>query len=374
MIATTSHVRVTVSPTLSRYIGRQFFVWFAGVFLGLAALLFMFDTVELVRRAASRPEATITVILQMAFLRLPHLSQVTIAFAMLFGSMLAFWRLSRHHELVVARAAGVSVWQFLLPALGVATVVATVNVLAFSPIAAVGYSTFERMESTYFDRRPDTLAVSGGLWLRDESGEDDIIIHAKRVAVSPEDRRLEDVLILVFEGEDRFRTRIDAPAAELMQGAWLVSDALVTSTDAQPERIDSLNLPTRLDWERIEKSFASPTTMPLWKIPEFIETLEAAGFSAVEHRAYFHSALASPLALCAMVLIAAAFTLKPNRRGGMLGLIVGGVTAGLTYYIVSEVFLRFGLAGQIPSALAAWAPPAIGCLLGAASLLHLEDG
>lgn len=359
--------------TLSRYIAGQFAAWFFAVFLGLAALLLMFDTVELVRRAASRPEVSVWTVLQMALLRLPYLSETTISFAMLFGSMLAFWRLSRYQELVVARAAGVSVWQMLMPALMVALVVGVIKVVAFGPFASIGYSHAERMDIEYFSRQPYSMTVAGsGLWLRDVSTTDHSVIHARRIG--PDDRTLEDVQILQYEGDDTFVRRIDAQRARLQAGQWLLESVVVTGARDLPERFDTMTVPTRLDWERIENSFASPRGMLLWRIPAFIATLDDAGFPSGRHRTYFHSTLASPLVLCAMVLIAATFSLRPNRRTGMLALIVGGVVAGLAYYIVSEVFLRLGYSGRIPSELAAWAPAAIGWMLGTATLLHLEDG
>ena len=63
---------------------------------------------------ARRPGA---LLLEMAALKLPHTAQDVMPFAVLFGTMLAFWRLTRSNELVVARAAGVSVWRFLTPAI-----------------------------------------------------------------------------------------------------------------------------------------------------------------------------------------------------------------------------------------------------------------
>jgi len=58
-------------------------------------------------------------------------------FAILFGTMLAFWRLTRSNELVVARAAGVSVWGFLTPALAVALLIGVVAVTLLNPIASL---------------------------------------------------------------------------------------------------------------------------------------------------------------------------------------------------------------------------------------------
>src|SRR5207244_1863047 len=106
-----------LSKTLSSYIGRQFFYSFGAVFLSLLALIFVFDLIELLRRTASREAVSFALNLEMALLKLPNTAQVMLPFAVLFGTMLTYWRLTRSQELVVARAAGVSVWQFLFPAL-----------------------------------------------------------------------------------------------------------------------------------------------------------------------------------------------------------------------------------------------------------------
>ena len=57
-----------LSLTLSKYIGRQFFWWFSGIFLSLVALIFTFDLIELMRRGASKEAASIDVIFQIALL------------------------------------------------------------------------------------------------------------------------------------------------------------------------------------------------------------------------------------------------------------------------------------------------------------------
>ena len=50
---------------------------------------------------------------EIAALRLPYIAMQVLPFAVLLGGMLCFWRLTRSSELIVARAAGVSAWEFL---------------------------------------------------------------------------------------------------------------------------------------------------------------------------------------------------------------------------------------------------------------------
>ena len=135
-----------------------------------------------------------------------------------------------------------------------------------------------------------------------------------------------------------------------------------------------MEIPTDLTRENIQDSFAKPETMSFWALPGFIDVLEKAGFSGLRHRIYWYSLLADPFLLCAMLLFAAAFTLRPQRRGGTTMVIVGGVAAGFIMYFASDVVYALGLSSRLPTLLAAWSPAMVGCLLGTGILFHLEDG
>jgi lipopolysaccharide export system permease protein len=78
--------------------------------------------------------------------------------------------------------------------------------------------------------------------------------------------------------------------------------------------------------------------------------------------------------LCAMVLIAATFTLRLTRRGGTTLLIAGGVAVGFILFFLTDVVFALGRNASIPVVLAAWTPAGVSVLLGLALLFHLEDG
>ena len=66
---------------------------------------------SLLRRSATKPDATLALVAAIAGLRLPFGLMQILPFAVLLGGIVAFWRLTRSSELVVARASGVSAWQ-----------------------------------------------------------------------------------------------------------------------------------------------------------------------------------------------------------------------------------------------------------------------
>jgi len=295
-------------------------------------------------------------------------------FVVLFGTMMAFWRLTRSNELVVARAAGVSVWQFLTPPLAGGFLIGVLTVTVFNPIASVMQASYERLDDRVLRSDDERLTLSRtGLWLRQSDGSDtQSILHADRYFAK--DQALSGVTILFVSGDSKLSQRIDAREARLGDGQWVVLDGQEWRPDAATQHFDRVEVPTNLTPRKIQDSFAAPETMSFWELPSFIRLLESSGFSALRHLLYFDSLLARPFLFAAMVLIAAPFSLRMQRRGGAAMMIAGGVACGFALYFLSDVVFALGLSATIPVALAAWTPAGVSMLLGLSLLLHLEDG
>ena len=364
--------RLRLSPTLTGYVARQFTVWYLSFLFGLLGVILLATAVDLLDRLASK-EASLAVVAKMVLLKLPFLSQEVMPFTVLFAGLACFWRLTRSHELVVTRAAGISVWQVLVPVLGVALVVGGLTVTVLNPVAAVLLGRYEQFEAKYIHNRASTLSVSRqGLWLRqaDEGGQS--VIHASRI--THETMTLHNVIVFHFAEGDRFIGRVDAEWTVLRPGHWQLTNAWKSSPGTRELFVEKLDIPTELSREKILDSFAPPETISFWDLPNFIELLENAGFSATHHKLQFHRLLATPLLLAALVLLAASFSLRPQRRGRVGLVILGGVLTGFLLYFVSNIVFALGLSGDIPVILSAWAPASVTLMLGIAVLLHLEDG
>ncbi len=365
--------RLHLSPTLSNYIAKQFAWRWQGFLMALSGIILLVSSVDLFDRMANKQGVDFGVVLKMVLLKMPFLSQEVMPFTVMFAAMASFWRLTRTHELVVTRAAGVSVWQFLLPVLGVAILVGITTVTVLNPIAAILLGRFEQIEARFSNSRDSALALSrGGLWLRQADQNGQSVIHATRVA--PQTMTLHGVIVFRFDSTDRFLSRIDAPRAELGKGVWHVYDALLSEPGKQPQVAATIDLKTDLTPAKILDSFAAPETISFWSLPGFIKLLEAAGFSAQRHSLQLHRLVAMPFLFAAMILLAATFSLRAQRRGRVGLVIVSGLLAGFLLYFLSNFVFALGLSGKIPVLLAGWAPAGASMMLGVAMLLHLEDG
>jgi len=374
---------MTLPITLMAYVARRFAGMALLMVLALSMLVALFDLIELLRRAATRPEANFALVSQIAALRVPYVAMQILPFAVLLGGIIAFWRLTRFSELVVARAAGISAWGFLAGPVLVALLLGLGANMALSPLSSAMLARAERLDQLYLRNVGGITALAGGrLWLRqadDGLQPQGVAIISGRPIVTRESRpdevlRLAEVSVWRLSAEDRPLARIEATTALLQPGRWRFEGAMVFAADRVAGAPQSLDFPTELTPERIENSFASPDTLSLWALPEFITVLENAGFSAIRHRLHFQSLLALPLLAIAMALLAAGFSMRSARRGGVARMIAGGVSAGFALFVLDKITGEFGEAGTLPVVLAAWAPAGAGFLLAAALLLHLEDG
>ncbi len=364
-----------LSTTLSLYLARQFLVSFLTALAVVLGLILLFDVIELLRRTAGKG-ADLSMVLTMGLLKLPQMMNMVLPFAVMIGGMASFWRLTRSAELVVARAAGVSVWQFLTPIMGVAALAAILNVMAVNPLAAHMYGRYERMLDSLLIRDNSPLSVGeGGLWLREVSEQGERVLHAGLVRQDGLTLKLRDVSIFHFREQDVFTHRTDASEGVLSAGRIELARAWEMKPGLPSEFHERLALPTSLTLNTIQDNFASPEAISFWDLPGFIQFYEDAGFSARRQKLYLQSLWASPLLLCSMVLIAAVFTLAPNlRSGGLMWRIVGGVATGFLFYFFSRLVYALGMSSSLPVALAAWSPALVMGMIGTAVLFHNEDG
>ena len=374
---------IRLPMTLSLYIGRQFLFATLATLALMLVLIGMIELLELVRRAAQAPHGVpFGVLLQMVALKVPTSAEKIYPFTFMIGSMVALGRLTRNSELVVTRAAGVSVWQFLMPGIIVSLVLGVVFVTAINPIAAMMISRYDRLEGKYISGSSSLMSVlPSGLWLR-QVGEKNIllhgqaaneyIIHASRIDQTT--LALSDVTIFLYGDTHRFIGRIDAPAAALEPGKWILPTASYATPLTLAEPLTNYAMPTQLTLAQIQDSYSSPETFSFWQLPGFIAVLEQAGFSALQHKLHFHSLMALPLLLAGMVMLAAVFSLRQPRRGRTGMMITIGMASGFFIYFTTNIIYAFGSSGGLPVVLAAWAPTLILLMVSSAALLHLEDG
>jgi lipopolysaccharide export system permease protein len=274
---------------------------------------------------------------------------------------------------VVARSAGISAWQFVAPAMAVAFVLGIVATAVYNPISAILQEHSKRFEAELFGQTANALSRSGGtFWVSQRTDEGQAIINA--VASRDQGINLNGVSIFIFDTEGRFKQRIEARAAVLVPGAWALRDARVYGLGLVPTDQAEYRLKTSLTPEQVRESFATPETVPFWELPVYIQIAEHAGLVAAGYRLQFQKLLARPFLLAAMVLLAAAVSLRFFRFGGVQKMVLSGVAAGFLLYVLSKVTEDLSKAELMHPVAAAWLPVLVGGITGVIALLYQEDG
>ena len=139
-----------------------------------------------------------------------------------------------------------------------------------------------------------------------------------------------------------------------------------------PQDFETYSLPTKLAREEVAENFAAPETVGFWHLPTYIRYAEDSGLAAAGYR--LQVLLARPFLQAAMVLLAASFSLRAFRFGGVPQRILLGIAAGFSIYVLSKVTEDLSKAELLYPVLAAWLPIIAGGLFGFLILLHEEDG
>ncbi|MDR3496419.1 MAG: LPS export ABC transporter permease LptG [Ancalomicrobiaceae bacterium] len=363
-----------IGQTLGLYICRRFTRTILSVFGLFFAIVYLGDFLELFRRTAERPDFTPAKAALASLMRVPQICELVMPFAVLFGAIWAFMTLSRTLELVVARAAGISVWQFSAPALTVALTAGVIATTIYNPLGIYLKDQADQLTVDMFahETRFSSGSSPSATWIRQDGVDGESIMHANETL--NQGTRLLQVTAMTFDRNGQFLQRIDAAEADYANGSWTLSNGTIHEAKRSPQTFATLSIATYLTADQIKNALASPDSVPFWQLPGFIETSQAAGLPAFSYQLQYQLLLARPLLFAAMVLIAAAVSLRVFRFGNIGPRILSGAVAGFVLYVVGEIARGLGSVGIVPPTLAAWAPAVVASLMGFTILLYQEDG
>jgi lipopolysaccharide export system permease protein len=357
--------------TLGRYFCARFLLTIAAVFLMISGMIYVVDFVELLRRAGNIQGVSAAHIAYLSLLRVPSISEQIMPFCLLFGTIAAFLILSRKLELLVARAVGVSVWGLLLPPVAIAAATGLASVLLLNPLYASMKHRADAIEAELFTRT-GKQNQQATVWVRQKSVDGEAFLKADRT--SADGKTLSNATAYVYDGVGTFEQRIEAQTGTLLPGVWQFDHARITAPGEEGFDAGTYLLATNISAEQVLRGEIDPDSVPFWDLPRMRAAADIAGLDGARYRVQFHALLARPLLFIAMVLIAAAFSLRFFRFGGIEKMIFGGAGAGIMLYGATKFAGDLGGAGLLNPAVAAWSPAIVASLLGVFALLNQEDG
>ena len=317
-----------IGVTITRYFAMRFMRTILAIFFTIFCLTFVVVFVETLRRASDNPAAGAGTVALMTAMKVPAAAEMILPFAVLFGSMATFVDLTRKLELIVARAAGMSVWQFIMPAALTALIIGLFSVAIYNPLSAIMKMRSDQMEFELFGQ-PGSVRMDHGVWMRQHGVDGAAVLHAMNAANGGVN--LQGVSVNVYAPTGIFVERIEAATAHLEPGVWVLEDAPWSARPANPRGASAPICSRPISPPNRRAAAATPPQgTPFWSLPRRRATDRARpGSTPPEYRLQFQTLLARPLLLIAMVLVSASFSLRFFRFGGIAKTLSGGVVAGL---------------------------------------------
>ena len=355
--------------TLRRLIYGEVLRSVAFVALSFLALFFFFDFVEELQNIGKDGNTyRIEHALLYVALQVPSHLYELLPISVLIGTIFVMARLAQSSEFTILRTSGLGPVRALrtLLGLGMAFVLLTFAVGDYlSPLS-------DRYAQLLKSRHLREITVGQtGAWLRERAEDRHYAVNVARLSSEGQPR---GIRIFEFDRQGQWLGLTQAEQAELQDdGTWTLQgverDALVRD-DANHSRLQrsqsaSTAWQTGITAEMVSVALLKPDRMGTLDLFQYIRHLDANGQSALRFEIEFWKKLFYPLSCLVMVVLALPFAYLHFRSGNITSHVFGGVLAGISFFLLNNVFGYVGNINQWSPWLSAAAP---GLLYSMASL------
>ena len=279
--------------------------------------------------------------------------------AALIGSLLGLGNLARGSELIVIRAAGVSVARVAL-AVAMAGAVLVVIGAMLGELLAPPLESFAREVKTSGKYSNFNYAGHAGIWLKD---------GARIVSI---DQQSADNLyggIYVYrieagtDGRQRLASIARADSASLVTGqTWRLGNLAVSelgSGGVSTQRLATSVVKSGVDADMLRAAVVDPGSLPLRGLYLYVSHLRANGLESRAWEVALWSRIARSLATVLLCMLAVPFVFGPLRDTGAGARTVIGTVIGVIYFLVNRTLENSGDVYGLDPLLVAWGPVAV---------------
>lgn len=339
--------KVTDLKTIRRLIYGEILSAVSFVTVCFLSLFFFFDLVEEIQ-SIGRPETAAYQLghaLSYVTLMIPSHLYELLPIAVLIGTIFVMARFAQSSEYTILRTSGLGPWRALrtLLMLGLAFVLLTFAIGDYlSPIA-------DRSAQLLKARYQGHITVGHtGAWLKERQAYSQ---YAVNVNALESDGSMRGVRIVEFDNQGFLRSVMQAESAtHEASDAWTLKRVIRTefpardSATARVDRaqMDSFRWPNQISAEMVSAALLKPERMSTIDLFQYIQHLDANGQSAQRYQIEFWKKVFYPLSCLVMVVLALPFAYLHFRSGGITGYVFGGVMAGISFFLLNNVFGYMG--------------------------------
>ena len=335
---------------LDRYIGATVAGSTLIVLLVLLAL-FSFGSFVAELDAVGKGDFTLTVAAEYVLLTLPRMAYQLFPVIALLGSVIGLGILASNNELLVMRAAGVSVGRIALSVMKVGLLWTVIAVILGEFVAPYTDRVAQTMHNTALVDR-FAMTSRNGLWARDSRE----FIHIGDVLGKGTVR---GITIYQFDDKQRLLEVTQARSGQFAAGKWTlyhVARSQIDPSGVHTEELDQMSWQSLLTPEMIEVVVVKPDSLSFKGLLDYIGYLRDNGLDAEHYQLAFWNKLVLPVTTAVMVFLSIPFIFGPLRSVGIGQRIFVGTLVGIGFYLLGQLFGFAGLLYKIPTPLSAALP------------------
>lgn len=338
---------ITDVKTIRHLIYGEVLYAVAFVTLGFLSLFSFFDFVEEVQsigRYAATGYQLVHAVTFVALMIPSHLYEL-LPIAVLIGTIFVMARFAKSSEFTILRTSGLGPWRALktLLVLGLGFVLLTFAIGDY--LAPVADRTGQLLKARY---QGHITVGQTGAWLKEKQTYSQYAINVNALE---SDGSMRGVRIFEFDHQGYLMSMVQAEAANFGDDdAWSLSgvdrtEFPVRSTDtARIERthLDGFRWPNQISAEMVSAALLKPERMSTIDLFQYIQHLQANVQTAQRYEIEFWKKVFYPLSCLVMVVLALPFAYLHFRSGGITAYVFGGVMAGISFFLLNNVFGYIG--------------------------------
>lgn len=354
--------------TIRKLIHYEIWVSVTFVTVCFLALFFFFDLIdELPNAGGNNNLYQLRHVFAFVVLSIPSHLYELLPITVLIGTIFVMSRLAKSSEFTILRTSGLTPLMALRNLMGLGLIFVVITFAVGDYLAPVCDKYAQLLKSKYLGTQ---LKVGHtGAWLRETQDDQKVFLNINQLAA---DGSPQDIRIFEFNAQGEWTALSKAANAEIKEGVWLLSraerNALQGTGESQHLQVlhaDQLPWPSQISSEMIAVAILKPGRMSTVDLFQYIKHLSANGQATQRFEIEFWKKVFYPLSCLVMVVLALPFGYLHSRSDNIASHVFGGVLAGISFFLLNNVF---GYLGNINHWLPWFAAAAPGLLYTLASL------
>ena len=347
-------IGASIVTIISRYITREFLKLFSLVLLSFLSIYLIVDFFERIRMFLSN-QATVGQMASYFLYTLPMIVAQAIPVSVLLATLLTFGMFSKNHELVAMKASGISMYRASVPVLSIAVVACLLVFILNEFVTPYTNQMARQIKLVEILKQKKTgVFKQNRVWFRAKNSIYSFTIF------DPEKNTLKGISIHYFDPGFALTKRIDSRSADWKGDHWEFFDVLVTQFPEgrfpSIERFDSMIIDIPEEPSDFQVAQKSADEMGYLELRGYIRKIKEEGYDVTRYEADLHGKIAFTLVSIFVVMVGIAFSMRPERSGGVAQGVAAGLVIGFSYWLLFALCISLGRSGTLTPMLSAWLP------------------